>query len=61
MGCGATSSDLKRDPTWRYSNRIECILYKSNDGVEKVALPHVFRYMIVELAAMNGEVTMSVK
>jgi DNA-directed RNA polymerase I subunit RPA2 len=57
----ATSSDLRGDPTGRDSDRIECMLCKSKESVEKVALPYVFRYLVVELAAMNVKMTMSVR
>lgn len=57
----ATSSDFRGDPSGRDSDRIECKLCNSKDNVDKVAVPYVFRYLLVELAAMNVKVHVGVE
>eukprot|EP00959_Pyramimonas_sp_CCMP1952_P311982 6529316-Pyramimonas_sp.AAC.1 len=39
--------------------RITCRVCDSSKGVEKVALPYVFKYLAAELAAMNIRITLS--
>lgn len=41
--------------------RFVCALCKSSDDVQIIAVPSVFKYLVVELAAMNIRVDLKVK
>lgn len=40
-------------PVGQAKRKVTCRVCKSSRGIEKVAMPYVFRYLAAELAAMN--------
>eukprot|EP01098_Paradermamoeba_levis_P003159 TRINITY_DN1474_c0_g1_i2.p1 TRINITY_DN1474_c0_g1~~TRINITY_DN1474_c0_g1_i2.p1 ORF type:complete len:130 (+),score=43.46 TRINITY_DN1474_c0_g1_i2:110-499(+) len=61
--CGGIVSTMVQDVGVGFTSdkKATCLLCGSDKGIETIAIPYVFRYLITELASMNIRVVLTVE